>query len=111
MDCDNDEAKVTQRMYADKRERRTLVKLLEECERGDYAVVVYGDEVKTLMRALSCYGKAIKKAEELESMIDIDAEPDYWYKEKYSLGNIREMLGICDKHKTKSLEKCDGDVR
>ena len=34
-----------------------------------------------------------KKKEDLERIIDIDTEPQYWEKERYTLDTINQVLG------------------
>ena len=90
MECNTEETEATKRMQL--KEKATLMKVLKRCTTGSYCVI-YGDEIETVRKAIETRGRAIKIREDLERMIDIEAEPDYWYKEKYALGKLDQVLG------------------
>lgn len=92
MNCDDDENNATHQMFADREEKKTIIRLLEQCRKNGYSINIYGDEVKTIERALMCYGRTIKKIEELEKMVDNDVEPHYWYKENYCLKEMKKTV-------------------
>ena len=89
MECDTTETEATKRMRL--KEKATLMKVLKRCTTGSYCVI-YGDEIETVRRAIETRGRAIKKKEDLERVIDIDTEPHYWEKERYALGTLEYVL-------------------
>jgi hypothetical protein len=90
MECDTTETEATKRMKL--KEKQTLMKVLERCKAGSYCII-YGDEIETVRRAIETRGRAIKKKEDLERVIDIDTEPQYWEKERYTLDTLNQVLG------------------
>lgn len=99
MECNTEETEVTKRMLL--KEKQTLMKVLGRCKEGSYCVI-YGDEIETIRRAIETRGRAMKKAEDLERIIDEDTEPNYWYKERYALDTINHIIG---KEKCKKCTK------
>lgn len=98
MECDTTETEATKRMRL--KEKQTLMEVLSRCKTGSYCII-YGDEIETIRRAIETRGRAIKKKEDLERIIDIDTEPQYWEKERYTLDTINQILG---KEKTRERE-------
>ena len=90
MECNTEETEATKRMRL--KEKQTLMKVLKRCTTGSYCII-YGDEIETVRRAIETRGRAIKKKEDLERVIDIDTEPQYWEKERYTLDTINQVLG------------------
>lgn len=89
MECDTTETEATKRMLL--KEKATLMRILERCKTG--YCVIYGDEIETVRKAIETRGRAIKKKEDLERIIDIDTEPQYWEKERYTLDTLNQVLG------------------
>lgn len=89
MECDTTETEATKRMLL--KEKATLMRILERCKTG--YCVIYGDEIETVRCAIETRGRAIKKKEDLERIIDIGTEPQYWEKERYTLDTINQVLG------------------
>lgn len=98
MECDTTETEATKRMLL--KEKATLMRILERCKTG--YCVIYGDEIETVRRAIETRGRALKKKEDLERIIDIGTEPQYWYKEKYAIDTLNQVLE--DKEKTKDKD-------
>lgn len=96
MECDTTETEATKRMFL--KEKQTLMRVLKKCTTGSYCII-YGDEIETVRRAIETRGRAIKKKEDLERIIDIDTEPQYWEKERYTLDTINQVLGDREKEK------------
>ena len=96
MECDITETEATKRMML--KEKQTLMRILKRCTTGGYCVI-YGDEIDTIRKAIETRGRAIKKKEDLERIIDIDTEPQYWEKERYTLDTINQVLGDREKEK------------
>ena len=90
MECDTTETEATKRMRL--KEKATLMKVLKRCKADSYCII-YGDEIETVRRAIETRGRAIKKKEDLERVIDMYAEPQYWEKERYTLDTINQVLG------------------
>ena len=90
MNCNTAETEATKRMRL--KEKATLMKVLKRCKADSYCII-YGDEIETVRRAIETRGRAIKKKEDLERIIDIDTEPQYWEKERYTLDTINQVLG------------------
>lgn len=96
MECNTEETEATKRMQL--KEKQTLMKVLKRCTTGSYCVI-YGDEIETVRKAIETRGRAIKKKEDLERVIDIDTEPQYWEKERYTLDTINQVLGDREKER------------
>lgn len=96
MECNTEETEATKRMQL--KEKQTLMKVLKRCKADSYCII-YGDEIETVRRAIETRGRAIKKKEDLERIIDIDTEPQYWEKERYTLDTINQVLGDREKEK------------
>ena len=96
MECNTEETEATKRMRL--KEKQTLMKVLKRCKADSYCII-YGDEIETVRRAIETRGRAIKKKEDLERIIDIDTEPQYWEKERYTLDTINQVLGDREKER------------
>lgn len=96
MNCNTEETEATKRMRL--KEKATLMKVLKRCTAGSYCII-YGDEIETVRKAIETRGRAIKKKEDLERIIDIDTEPQYWEKERYTLDTINQVLGDREKER------------
>lgn len=102
MECNTEETEATKRMQL--KEKQTLMKVLKRCKAGSYCII-YGDEIETVRKAIETRGRAIKKKEDLERVIDIDTEPQYWEKERYTLDTINQVLGGREKERVINEEE------
>lgn len=105
MECNTEETEATKRMRL--KEKQTLMKVLKRCKADSYCII-YGDEIETVRRAIETRGRAIKKKEDLERIIDIDTEPQYWGKERYTLDTINQVLGQ-EKAKEREIQDLNYD--